>query len=142
VVYGIFADYHTHHPAILPRPAFEDPVIEQGGHGAGTVFRIATHAMGQTTHFRMTVSEPEPGRVLVEEDAEAGVVTTFTVEPEAGGTRSRVTITTELRRKPGLAGWIEGLLSPRYLRRLYEKELEQVAAYAQGMKPPSTDEHR
>lgn len=127
VIYGIIADYRNRHPKILPKPEFAEMVVEQGGTGAGTVIRVTMRVMGMQQVLRMTVSEPEPGRVIQEENE--GVVTTFTVTPLEGGTRSRVTIASTWRR-PGFAGFVERLINPRVARGLYRRELELLAAEA------------
>ncbi len=66
-VYAIIADYRNGHPHILPKQ-FRNLTVEQGGVGAGTIIRFEVRVFGQTQHFRAVVSEPEPGRVLVEEN--------------------------------------------------------------------------
>ena len=80
-VYGIIADYHVGHPSILPK-AFKNFVVEKGGTGAGTIIRFEVHAFRTVTRFRAIVTEPEPGRVLVETNVEpTESPTTFTVAP-------------------------------------------------------------
>ena len=60
---------------------------------------------GKVMSLRMEVTEPQPGRVLMESDVASDMVTTFTVEPSDGGRDSRVTIATRWTRG-GLRGWI------------------------------------
>ena len=56
--------------------------MEQGGIGAGTVIRFQMSALGQKRTLRAEITEPEPGRVLVETYLDSnGAVTTFTVDP-------------------------------------------------------------
>ena len=43
-VYAVLRDYQNQHPRILPEQYFVDFKLEQGGQGAGTVFRGKTHA--------------------------------------------------------------------------------------------------
>ena len=129
-VYGILADYRTHHPRILPKPAFESLVVEKGGVGAGTVVRVGMKVMGKRQTIVMEVSEPQPGRVLQERDVATGALTTFTVEPLDGGARSRVTLATEWPPRPGLAGWMERVGTPPVARRLYRQELQLLSEYA------------
>ena len=125
-VYGIIADYHTGHPSILPKP-FKNLVIEQGGIGAGTIIRFEVHAFGTVTKCRAVVTEPEPGRVLVETNLEpTPSPTTFTVDPAADG-GCTVTFVTEATSKPGIAGVIERWLSKRFLAKLYAEELALLA---------------
>ena len=45
---------------------------------------------GQTRESRVTVAEPEPGRVLTESDTGSSAVTTFTVAPEGGASRVQI----------------------------------------------------
>ncbi len=130
-IYRVLADYKVEHPRIVPRPFFEEICVEQGGVGAGTVYRVATRAWGRRTEWHMTVSEPEPGHVLREEDAAAGVVTTFRLTPLEDRYRTRVEIATEFAPKPGLRGWIERLLNPRIVRPIYRRELALLNDYLQ-----------
>jgi hypothetical protein len=126
-VYRIISDYRTGHPQILPKGYFTSLVVEQGGQGAGTVIRVGMKALGVVVNYRLTVSEPQPGRVLREEDPAAGVVTTFTVSPLDGGRRSQVEIATEWKPKPGFAGLMERLINPMVARRIYKQELDLLA---------------
>ena len=131
-IYGIIADYHVGHASILPKP-FRNLVIEQGGIGAGTIIRFEVHAYGTVTKCRAIVTEPQPGRVLVETNVEpAESPTTFTLEPAAeGGTD--VTITTEAQSRNGLAGIVERWMSTRFLKKLYAEELELLRQRATRM---------
>ena len=129
VVYGIIADYHNGHPHILPKQYFEWLEVEQGGRGEGTVIRFQMRVLGQTRVLRAVVTEPEPGRVLVETDTGgAGPVTTFVVEPE--GSRSHVTFRTELTSAGGPLGVLERFVLRRVLRRIYARELGQLGRVA------------
>jgi hypothetical protein len=126
-VYGTIADYHRGHRAILTARYFTDMTVEEGGQGAGTVARVVMEVFGARATYRLRVTEPEPGRVLRETDDEAGVVTTFTVDPVQGGAASRVTIATEARTAPGVRGLFERLMNPFITRRIYREELAQLA---------------
>jgi len=131
-VYTILADYHAGHPRILPRQYFSSLEVEQGGVGAGTVLRFQMRAGGTTRTFHAEVTEPEPGRVLVEtnrveNDPASQSVTTFTVDPIKGEAQTEVTISTTL----SVANWLEGLFTKMFLRRVYAQELKQIATLAQ-----------
>ncbi|MBI5668800.1 MAG: SRPBCC family protein [Chloroflexi bacterium] len=128
-VYAVVSDYEVGHPAILPKPYFTGLKVEQGGKGTGTVARASMNVFGSKREFRVVVSEPEPGRVLVEADPDAGVVTTFIVEPVNGGQQSRVTIATDSEARPGFTGVMERLMNPPIMRRIYQQELRQLANY-------------
>ena len=126
-LYAIIADYHQGHPQILPKPPFVSLAVEQGGTGTGTVIRVHMRVLGQLRMFRAVITEPEPGRVLVETN-DNGYVTTFTVERHADGQAAYVTIVTEMPRRTGIVGALERWLVSRLLRPVYGKELGQLAA--------------
>ena len=120
-VYRVIADYRNGHPRILPGE-FRELTVEQGGIGEGTVIAFAMKVFGRVRRSRAAITEPEPGRVLVETALDgSGVVTTFTVNAVRGG--SEVTIATVL---PG-TNWIEGKVAAWFLRGVYRKELALLA---------------
>jgi uncharacterized protein YndB with AHSA1/START domain len=131
-IYNVIADYHDGHRRIVPPRAFRWLAVERGGVGAGTEIRFAMRAFGRTRVARGVVTEPEPGRVLVETYPESGDVTTFFVDAQKGSTTANVTITTDLQVRSGLAGRIQGLLAERFLRPLYAEELQRLADQAEG----------
>jgi hypothetical protein len=124
-VYALLADYRNGHPRILPRPPFEGLEVERGGTGAGTRIRVPTRNMGIARVLVMDVTEPEPGRVLMETEPATGMVTTFTVDPAEGGMHSQVTIATEWKPR-GLGGLLERLFAPAMLRGVYAHELRNL----------------
>jgi hypothetical protein len=129
VVYGILADYREEHPRILPPRDFPELVVERGGQGAGTVFRVRIRALGAERTYQMEVAEPYPGRVLVEEDRAAGVRTMFTVIPLDGGRRSQLRIETHWTRRPGPLGLAESMMNPPIARGVFRRELRLIQAY-------------
>ncbi len=129
VVYGIFTDYHDLHPRVLPGHAFGALVVVEGGTGAGTVFTVELRQGPRTKLLRMRVTEPQPGRVLMESDVDSDMVTTFTVEPADGGRDSRVTITTRWTRG-GVAGVVERLVAPLFMRPVFRAEIRNVETLA------------
>lgn len=131
-VYAIFADYHHSHAAILPKPYFTEMIVEEGGVGAGTKIIVKMNAFGTKVTYHMVVTEPEPGRVLQEEDKAAGVLTTFTVDPVNGGQVSNVTIYTRAQTATGLRGFIEKLITPSISRKIYREELALVADFVRS----------
>jgi hypothetical protein len=129
-VYDTIANYHTGHPRIVPKQ-FRNLIVEKGGIGAGTVIRFEVTVLGRTTAFRAEVTEPEPGRVLVERNIlGSDSVTTFIVEPGARENESLVTIQTELKKRGGLGGAIEKFVTERVLRPMYAEELRLLEAAA------------
>ncbi|MFN8466610.1 MAG: SRPBCC family protein [Caldilineaceae bacterium] len=132
-VYEVLADYRNHHPNILPKAYFAKVEITKGGQGVGTEFVANMNIYGSKRTFHMTVSEPEPGRVLAETDAKLGTYTTFTVEPLEGGAKSKVTIATTSKASTGIGSWLERLTTPMIMRKIYQEELEQLNAYMQQL---------
>jgi len=129
LVYGIIADYRNAHPKILPKPPFVSLTVEQGGTGAGTIAIVQMKVMGRIQTFRTVVSEPEPGRVLVETN-DTGYITTFTVESRDDGKNSYVTFTTEISDDSALMKKLEFRLSKLLLIPVYKKELQNLADLA------------
>ena len=138
IVYDLIADYHEGHPSILPPQYFRNLVVEEGGRGAGTRIRYEMIAFGRVKTSYASVTEPEPGRVLVETDRDGRVVTTFTVEPE-GASAARVTFETIYRAR-GLLGLIERVMVPGYLEKVYAAELAQLAQRAVERMPVVTSD--
>jgi len=129
-VYGIIADYRVGHPSILPKP-FKNFVVEKGGIGAGTIIRFEVHAFGTITRCRAIVTEPEPGRVLVETNVEpTESPTTFTVVPGANGGTDVTFLTEATTSRDGLSGVFERFMSARFLRKLYAEELQLLSKRA------------
>ena len=137
-VYAIVADYHEGHPAILPARYFTGLTVTEGGQGEGTVVTVAMNVFGVKTLFNLVVSEPEPGRLLVEQDEAAGVVTTFTFDPIDGGERTRLTISTDARASSGLKGLIERAVNPVVTRKIYREELQQLARVVEERNLPGS----
>ncbi len=131
-IYAIVADYHDGHPRILPKQYFSSLEVKRGGVGAGTVIRFQMRAPGMPCTFLADVTEPEPGRVLMESNRvetkpASQSVTTFLVDPINDGQQAQVTISTAL----SVANWLEGFLTKMFLRRVYAQELKQIAALAE-----------
>lgn len=124
-VYGLIADYRRGHTRIVPPRYFRNLEVEEGGYGDGTLIHYDLLAFGTTRRARARVTEPEPGRVLVETDLGIGAVTTFIVDP-LGTTRSRVTIATVLPARGGIAGWLERTVSRSFMRKVYAAELARI----------------
>jgi uncharacterized protein YndB with AHSA1/START domain len=127
-VYRYIADHREHHPHFLP-PAFSDFEVVSGGVGAGTETSFKITAGGRTRHYRMTVAEPEPGRVMTETDSGSTLVTTWTVTPQGDGA-STVRISTSWQGAGGIGGFFERIFAPPAVRRLYADELQRLDAYA------------
>jgi len=131
-VYSLISNYHDGHPRILPKQ-FSGLVVEQGGVGAGTIIRFQMSLLGRKQSFRAAITEPEPGRVLVETDLDTnGAITTFTVNPGGAPADSHVTISTELPVRSGFLGKIERTMTTLLLKPIYTKELQNLARVSTG----------
>jgi hypothetical protein len=131
VIYHLISDYAEHHrdapEGFLP-DAFTDLVVERGGVGAGTRIRFTSHMGGRSQTVTADVSEPQPGRVLVE--TSPGLVTTFTVEP-VDAHRARVRFDTVME-VGGLIGLITRLAAPGMVRPVYTEELSRLERHARA----------
>ena len=78
--------------------------------------------------MRLTVAEPEPGRVLTESDSNSSLVTTFTVTPD--GSACNVRISTSWNGAGGIGGFFERTFAPKALAKIYADELDRLNTYA------------
>jgi len=140
-VYATIADYKKGHPSILPKESFYDLQVEEGGYGAGTIMSFKARVLGVEQSFQQRVSEPEPGRVLVEQDIDSiqNVTTIFKVIPVEQGQKSHVEISTTMNTSPGLKGFVERVVVSIFNPPIYRKELKLLEAVAQK-KETSSDE--
>lgn len=72
------------------------------------------------------ITEPEPGRVLVESTVDGLAVTRFIVDPLENGTACKVTIDTDLKSM----GFIANMLIKFLFKRIYREELALLTAHA------------
>lgn len=131
-VYRVIADYRNGHPRILPKQLTDLEVVEGSGVGAGTVITFRARVLGVVQRFRAVVSEPEPGRVLVETNTEpTPSVTTFIVNPV--GDKTNVTITTQFETsRAGLLGILERFATERIIPPMYREELRNLERVARS----------
>ena len=127
-VYSIIADFRDSHGHITPPKYFGPLEVEKGGYGAGTIIKFSLTVMGQTSACRSIITEPEPGRVLVETETTSGTVTTFTVEADSSES-SRVKIASDIPLR-GFQGFITGLMAPRVFPKIYAEELHLLESFA------------
>ena len=130
-VYAIIADYRRHHPNIVPPEYFGRLDVLEGGVGAGTRIRVEMHVLGKSRVFEQVVTEPEPGRVLVEANPDGSGLTTFTVDATGTGA-SHVAIAADIAWRTGFMGLLERLSASLLLPRIYRRELARLTAYATG----------
>ncbi len=103
------------------------------GGDAGTIIRFKARILGVEQSFHHRVSEPEPGRVLVEQDIDTArnLTTTFVVTPLEEGKKSQVEISTTMNTSSGLKGLVERLVMPGANSSIYRKELKLLEAVTQ-----------
>jgi hypothetical protein len=140
-VYAVIADYRRHRPNIVPPEYFSRLDVLEGGVGAGTRTRVEMHVLGKKRVFEQVVTEPEPGRILMEANQDGSAVTTFAVEA-AGAGESHVTIATDIALQPGLTGFLERLAASILFPRIYTKELARLAEYVAGQRTDQRADER
>lgn len=126
-VYNVVIDMEEHRH-ILPKQ-FESLDVLKGGKGAGTIFRLNMNVMGNRSSLELTIAEPEPQRIILEEDKAAGVSTTWKLTPVEGGKRCLIQLTSNFRSKPGFAGLMERVIVPPVIRSIYRQELDNINEY-------------
>ncbi|HEY8602082.1 MAG TPA: SRPBCC family protein [Thermomicrobiales bacterium] len=126
-VYSFIADLRHHHQHYLP-PSFGEIRVEEGGYGAGTIYRVNVTFAGSTRELHMRMDEPIPGKVITEADLHAPMVTTWTITP--AGAACRVRVATVWTSASGLPGLIERLFAPGVMRKTYRDELTRLDRYA------------
>jgi len=129
VVYSIIADYNDAHPKILPKPPFISLKVERGGIGAGTEMSVQIKMFSKVQTYRTVVTEPAPGKTLVE-TTDTGYITTFSVQSENNGNSCLVTFSTELAHYSGLMKKFEFWVISKLLQPVYKIELEILASEA------------
>lgn len=127
-VYSIIADYHVGHQAILPRPAFQEMQVIEGGYGTGTHIKLHVKVFGQSYYYNQVVSEPEPGRVIRETDVNTGQYSEFTLEPVSDN-QTRVTIVGKMPASSGIKGFLERITQPVIVGGMFKTELKNLEAY-------------
>lgn len=130
-VYNFLADYREKHPQILT-DNFLNYAVEEGGRGAGTIISYRLHAANRERPYRMSITEPTPGKVLKESDTSSSLVTTWTLSPAANNS-TLAQITTDWEGGKGVGGFFEKTFAPMGLRRIYTEMLDKLAAVFSGV---------
>lgn len=120
--YALIAE-SAQRPAFLPEAMSGFETLE-GGTGAGTVHRWVLKTPRGDREYVMAVTEPEPGRVLVESDQKSSLVTTWTVTPT--GESCTVDITTTWQGAGGIGGFFEKTFAPKALSKIYRDQLARL----------------
>ena len=128
-IWTILTDYRVHHPAILPKPAFDKLEVLAGGVGAGTRFRLTMRLGGAASVAEMGVTTPRPGHTLVEATDDGSTVTHFILEPADGGQATDLTFATDYTLPGGALAVLYRWLVNRTMRGLYQQEMANIARY-------------
>jgi hypothetical protein len=129
-VYTFLANYREKRPQILT-DNFQNYAVEKGGKGAGTIYTYLLRAAKRERNYRMSVTEPVKGKVLMENDTSSSLVTTWTLESAANNS-TRVQVVTEWQGGSGVGGFFEKTFAPVGLRRIYSEMLEKLASSFSG----------
>jgi hypothetical protein len=130
-VFGLLADYTTVRPTILA-PEFTDYRVLERGIGAGT--RIGYHLHATKKRVRQveaTVTEPVPGRELLETDDNSSLTVLWAVAPITEG-RSALTVRVSWQGASGIGGFFERRFAPAGIRRIYRTELDRLQTVLTG----------
>ena len=127
-VFNLLSDYQKR-PQLLT-DNYLDYTVEQGGKGAGTIFRYRFRAARRERDHRMQVTVPQPSRELREKDTGSSLATTWTIRPAAQGQESDVTVTTTWEGSSGIGGFFERTFAPGELKRIYNVMLDRLALLA------------
>lgn len=128
-VYAVIADYREGHKAILPQPYFKKMEVLKGGYGAGTETDLLMEVYGQQTRYHQVITEPVPGRVIREQDQLSSQYSEFRLEPVGDGTKTQVTIFSEMPIDGGIKGLMQQWFQPRIVRKIFAKELDNLENY-------------
>jgi Polyketide cyclase / dehydrase and lipid transport len=123
VVRAALADYATTRPAVLPEQ-YSEYRLDAGGQGAGTRVHWRLAATSKRVREQDVVVTEGPDGTLVESDANSSMVTTWTVQPGAGG--STVRARTTWNGASGVGGFFERTFAPKGLARIHEALLERL----------------
>jgi len=119
-VYAILAD-PAHHKHILPE-AFVSYVPE-----TDSIVAFTVKAGFIKRDYRVKTEQTEPNKLFRETDIATNICTEFRLQPHEQGTV--VTIATNFETEPTFNGFIESILGPKFLHKLYQEELVKLGRY-------------
>lgn len=137
-IYAVLADYRYEHAHIVPSKYLRNLEVEAGGVGAGTVIRYRARAFGIERPSRAVISEPEPGRVLVEKETTSTLQTTFTVTPTDDPQQAHLQIATRWIPSRNPFKMAEQALYPVIMRDMYTRSLQLIAQYVAEKRQKAT----
>jgi hypothetical protein len=119
------ADYRDTREKMLTEQ-FSNYRVLEGGTGAGTVVGWKLQATKKRVRDCEFAVEQSPEGALVERDKNSSMVTTWTVKP--AGEKSTVTVQTVWNGAGGIGGFFEKTFAPLGMRKIYDAQLEKLAA--------------
>jgi hypothetical protein len=140
-VYAILVNYRDGHPQIVPQAYLRRLEVEAGGHGEGTIIRYRKRLFGMERRGRAIVHEPEPGRVLIEQETTSSLVVSFAVTPVNNGQQSHVQIAARWEPAHTLWGKLEQAFYPYSMRHMFAQELNLLALFV-GKQRRASSQHR
>ena len=124
-VFAALADYAGVRPTMLA-PEFTDFEVLDGGVGAGTRIGYNLHATKKRVRaVEAAVTEPTPGRQLLETDSKSSLLVLWDVVPADGG-GSRLKVRVNWQGAGGIGGFFERRFAPAGIRRIYTTELGRL----------------
>ncbi|KAB2348349.1 SRPBCC family protein [Actinomadura rudentiformis] len=103
---------------------FSEYEVREGGQGEGTVVHWKLAATKKRVRDCLVSATVPSEHALVERDANSSMVTTWTVTPQANG--SRVQVETTWDGAGGVGGFFERRFAPAGLQRIYEAQLAKL----------------
>lgn len=119
-VYAILIN-PDHHKKILPE-AFSKFEVEPDG-----IWKCEVNAGFMRRTLRVVPEQVEENRHYREKDLTTNAITDFLLEAHPDGTL--VTIST-IYERPGFLGFLESLIAPGFMRKLFDEELIKLCRYA------------
>lgn len=126
-VFSILSDYKEQRPKLLT-PNFVNYTVEKGGKGSGTIISYLLRAANRERTYRMRVEELVRGSVLTESDTNSSLITTWSLLPVNGGSKTRVRVTSEWDGASGVKGFFERTFAPLGLKRIYGSMLDALSS--------------
>jgi hypothetical protein len=124
-VFGALADYAKVRSTILA-PEFTDFEVLEGGVGAGTRIGYRLHATEKRIRqVDAVVTEPVPGRQLLESDRNSSLTVLWEVVAVSEG-RSQLTVRVNWQGATGIGGFFERRFAPAGIRRIYSTVLDRL----------------
>ncbi|MGP4028728.1 SRPBCC family protein [Actinomadura sp. 3N407] len=105
---------------------FSEYEVREGGQGDGTVVHWKLAATSKRVRDCLFTVRTPGENMLVEQDANSSMVTTWTVSPATEG--ARVQVETTWDGAGGIGGFFERTFAPKGLQRIYDAQLTKLSS--------------